>query len=220
MKDFKRMNMRISKGKISKGFGLLEVLIAMLIVSIGFLGIAGLNASYSLVQDAINRQTAMVIAMDLSNRIRMNRAQAANYPGTSGSTINCTTSSCTATQLVQFDMGEINSRLAAYTPPATATASSTPYNGYNLPNGTVRVCISNTGTQSNSVCISGGPSVPTTSVTCNGTFVAGKLLQNPNRYSTDTCGGTTGTSYPIFVITVTWTGLYGRTERYVSSFTP
>jgi type IV pilus assembly protein PilV len=76
------------------GFTLIEVLIAMLVLGVGLLGLAGLQAS-SLrnTQSAYNRSLATEVAYDLADRMRANITEARNYGTSAYITIN--TSSAT-----------------------------------------------------------------------------------------------------------------------------
>jgi type IV pilus assembly protein PilV len=65
------------------GFTLLEILIAMLVLAIGLLGIAAMQLrglQYS--HDAYLRSQISVLAYDMADRMRLNRANAASYAGT------------------------------------------------------------------------------------------------------------------------------------------
>ena len=65
-----------------RGFSMLEVLVAMLVVSIGLLGLAGLTAaSIRNNQSAYQRSIASWLAYDILDRMRANRnvAQAGTY---------------------------------------------------------------------------------------------------------------------------------------------
>ena len=93
---------------------LLEVLIALLVLSVGLLGMAGLQAtSIRSNQSAYLRSQASILANDAIDRMRVNRVAAdtgsyalalANSPGTPPS--NCNTSTCTPAQLAAFDLFE------------------------------------------------------------------------------------------------------------------
>ncbi len=62
--------------KYQSGFSLLEVLIALLILSIGLLGIAGLQVTSKRInQEAIQRTTATMLARDMIERMRANASQ-------------------------------------------------------------------------------------------------------------------------------------------------
>lgn len=62
-----------------QGFSLIEVLVAMLIAALGLLGLAGLQArAMSAEFESYQRSQALVLAMDMAERMRMNRS----YSGT------------------------------------------------------------------------------------------------------------------------------------------
>lgn len=64
-------------GTLSRGFTLVEVLVALLVLSIGLLGIAGLQLkSLHDNQDAYVRLQASILASDIIERMRANRAAA------------------------------------------------------------------------------------------------------------------------------------------------
>ncbi|PXX43692.1 MULTISPECIES: type IV pilus modification protein PilV [Aquitalea] len=91
----------------ARGFTLLEVLVAIVILAIGLLGIAGLqlnNLRYS-AQSAARAQ-ASLLAEQMAERIRNNPT--ADYSQTSSGTVtNCFTASCTTTQQRDFDLSEM-----------------------------------------------------------------------------------------------------------------
>lgn len=95
------------------GFTLLEVLIALLVLSIGLLGLAGLQAKglrYN--QSAYLRSVATAQAYNMADRIRANRAgaSAGDYDNVSGlpSYTNCDTNACTPAQMAAFDVYQWN----------------------------------------------------------------------------------------------------------------
>ena len=62
------------------GFTLIEVLIAMLVLAVGLLGLAGLQAtSLRNNQSAYNRSQATQLAYDIADRMRANSAGIASY---------------------------------------------------------------------------------------------------------------------------------------------
>tara|TARA_R110002072_G_C7974566_1_gene535218 strand:+ start:2785 stop:3234 length:450 start_codon:yes stop_codon:yes gene_type:complete len=71
----------IRKFKITNsGFSLIEVLVAMLILAIGFMGIAALQfkgLKYN--TDALLRSQINILGYDIADRIRLNRSNAASY---------------------------------------------------------------------------------------------------------------------------------------------
>lgn len=65
-----------------RGFTLLEVLVALLVLAIGLLGLAGLMVQgLRFNHDAYVRSQATFLAYDLLERMRLNRDQAAAYAG-------------------------------------------------------------------------------------------------------------------------------------------
>ncbi|HEX7027562.1 MAG TPA: type IV pilus modification protein PilV [Gammaproteobacteria bacterium] len=81
--------------KINKGSSMIEVLIAVLVLSIGLLGLAGLQASsLQYTHDAHTRTTAAILAYDLIERIHVNDESAADY--TSGDSCDNQESCCSA----------------------------------------------------------------------------------------------------------------------------
>lgn len=66
----------------STGFSLIEVLIALLVLSIGLLGLAGLQVtSLKYGQDAFSRSSATILAYNLIDRIHMRKGKNTNYTG-------------------------------------------------------------------------------------------------------------------------------------------
>ena len=112
------------------GFTLLEVLIALLILSIGLLGLASLQTNgLRSNQMASMRTTATQLAYDIADRMRANPAgvDAQNYVIASGAadpTIptgeSCEDISCTAAQMATYDLAQW--RTAARTLPGGNTS--------------------------------------------------------------------------------------------------
>jgi type IV pilus assembly protein PilV len=145
-----------------RGFGLMEVLIALLIVSVGFLGVASLNSSYRLAQEALNRQTATTIALNLANRMKLNFVDARLGAGSiyhdpsknKQVNQNCAppgVAVCTTSQMAQFDLFQI------YTLVSTA-----------LPSGSVKVCLDSSATGSCNGSLTNGLAVFSIIVTWSG----------------------------------------------------
>lgn len=111
----------------NSGFTLVEVLIAVIVLSFGLLGLAGLQArGLNNNLSSYNRSQAAQLAYDMADRIRANSAQANKYLSsnmtpsaatcrtTSGSTcVDClgSTRSCTAVQLAEKDLYDWNNAL-------------------------------------------------------------------------------------------------------------
>lgn len=101
----------------NSGFTLLEVLIAVVVLSIGLLGLAGLQTTgLRNNQDAYARTVATTLANDMADRIRANMAgfNAGNYNNAAALTASCETNSgCTPQQMAQNDTARWNQALSA-----------------------------------------------------------------------------------------------------------
>lgn len=128
--------MSASSRRQQAGFTLIEVLVSSLILSIGLVGVAGLQAvSLKNNQSAYMRSQASALAYDLADRMRSNVAGAnagAYDPASAASSATCKTPvGCTAQQLAQNDLAEWNAALASNLPMGTGFVciDSTPYDG-------------------------------------------------------------------------------------------
>ena len=83
---------------------MVEALVALVVMSVGMLGIAGLSvASLRGNRTALVRTEAVNFVNDMSDRIRANGSARDAY-GLAAANGNCTTANCTATQLAQDDL--------------------------------------------------------------------------------------------------------------------
>ncbi|MES2683526.1 MAG: type IV pilus modification protein PilV [Pseudomonadota bacterium] len=97
-----------------RGVALLEILIAVLVLSIGILGLAGLQvASLRSNQQTYQRSLVVAMAAELADRMRANRELAATGSylaavGTAPATAsaNCNTAACTPAELASFELNE------------------------------------------------------------------------------------------------------------------
>ncbi|MSQ50454.1 MAG: type IV pilus modification protein PilV [Betaproteobacteria bacterium] len=103
------------------GVTLLEVLVAILIISCGLLGSAGMQSvgmKFNL--GAAQRTSATLLANDIADRMRANKVgvEAGNYHlSIPAVTANClTTIGCTAQQMANHDISEWNQAVAAALP--------------------------------------------------------------------------------------------------------
>lgn len=106
------------------GFTLIEVLIAMLVLAVGLLGLAGLQAtSLKNNQSAYNRSQATQLAYDLADRMRANVAGKTTYTtGTATATAAClTTAGCSKEAMAENDLKEWNDAITATLPAGTGT---------------------------------------------------------------------------------------------------
>jgi type IV pilus assembly protein PilV len=130
-----KMKRTLMMKRATHGFTLIEVLVAVVIVSLGMLGIAGtlLTATRSSSSNYLKQQ-AVQSAYDIVDRMRANRTTAILTTATSnpyivalGSGIpaapNCTTSVCSGTQMATLDISQWETNLQ------------------NLPNGTGSVAV-------------------------------------------------------------------------------
>lgn len=107
-----------------RGFTMLEVLISVVVLSIGLLGIAGLQATGQRNNhSAYLRSQATALAYDMIDRMRANQAGvtsgAYNAINTTTNTYTdpgCITSGCSTAQMAQYDMYEWQTQLAARLP--------------------------------------------------------------------------------------------------------
>jgi len=103
------------------GFTLLEVLVALVVLSIGLLGLAALQTTaFRYNHQSYQRTQAVIQAYDILDRIRANPAGknaglyntvASGYIPTSPP--NCMTSSCSETQMATYDIAQWNTTNAA-----------------------------------------------------------------------------------------------------------
>lgn len=127
---------RISQHQRNRGFSLMEVLVTLIVLSIGLLGLAGLQLSS--LQDnhsAYLRSQATIMAGNIIDRMRANRtiARSGNYDiaiGTSASTpaSGCTGSAgdnCTPAEMATLDLSEWKTDLADTLPSGDGSISRT-----------------------------------------------------------------------------------------------
>jgi len=104
------------------GFTLLEVLVALLVLTIGLLGLAALQASGTrYVHGSYLRSQAVIQAYDMADRIRANLpgVQAGAYTSLSGipsSPPDCLGSTCSPGDMATFDLWQWNTANAALLP--------------------------------------------------------------------------------------------------------
>ena len=128
------------------GFTLLEVLVALVVLSIGLLGLAGLQlTSVTNTRDAYYRSQALMLSYDIADRMRANWTQIGDYDGNTNTTpvSACrTTGGCVnASDMADDDLALWRQAVAA------------------LPGGEGIVCIDSTpndGTSVSSAACSGG----------------------------------------------------------------
>lgn len=100
------------------GFSLIEVLIALVIMSVGMLGIAGLYVeSMQAGRTSIFRHNAVTLASDVADRIRANPTAGVDYQGPGGNN-NCVLGNvdCTPAQMAANDIDLWRTQAAAMLP--------------------------------------------------------------------------------------------------------
>jgi len=136
------MNIKINN-KIQHGFTLVEVMVAMVIFSVGLLGLAGLQSlGMTNNQTAYNRTVAMQLASNMSDRMRTNvtAVDAGTYSAVPalavpvGLATDCIAATCTPGQLAAFDIFEWQTTIAAELPQGRGSVTAVPLPP--LPNGT------------------------------------------------------------------------------------
>lgn len=101
--------------KKQQGAGLLEVLVALLLLAVSILGFAALQLrAVEATSEGVYRVQAINLARDLSERIRGNRTSLAKYKteiqvaaNQAASTKNCYTEMCTTDELADFDVAQV-----------------------------------------------------------------------------------------------------------------
>ncbi len=114
---------------IRRGFSLIEVLIALIVMSVGMLGIAGLYVqSMQAGRTSMFRHNAVTLAGDVADRMRANPAAGATYTAGVGANNNCVAGGidCSPTEMAQHD-------IELWQQQATNT----------LPNGSVQITVDN-----------------------------------------------------------------------------
>lgn len=114
---------KIFKRKLHAGFTLMEILVALLVLSIGLLGMAGMQVfSLSSNYDAYLRTQATFFAYELVDKLKANRAEAlaGGYDTTvssiAGSVTDCqtATANCSPNELAVFEVAQWKCALGSY----------------------------------------------------------------------------------------------------------
>lgn len=125
MKKYEFVN--ASSYRSCRGFSLFEVLITVVVVSIGLLGLAGLQfAGLRASNQAQDHTIATHLAQDAIERIRANRiAGAGAYNATitdAGRTSQDCSADCNPAQMVQYDLYQLSQMIAAAGTPVLPNA--------------------------------------------------------------------------------------------------
>lgn len=108
----------MNKIRYQQGVGLIEVLIALLVLAVGVLGFVSLQ--YRAVgesAEAGHRIQAMNLARDLADRVRVNRGVLSEYKSRMSNAAlqaqggDCINHGCTAKQLAAFDVAQVTTQV-------------------------------------------------------------------------------------------------------------
>lgn len=108
----------MKKIQSQKGVGLVEILVALLILAVGVLGFIALQyRALEATSEAGARIQAMMLARDLAERIRVNRdvfptyqTELQNSTAQKISSVNCKTMNCSQEELADYDVAQISER--------------------------------------------------------------------------------------------------------------
>ncbi len=130
--------MSVSFMRRNGGFSLIEVLVAVLVLSLGMLGVAlVLVTTHKANTSSYIRQNAQQYATDMIARMRSNPSQsiggaydiAANTPPPATYPDNCSATACTQSQLAKEDVGQWLYNLSKNLTDGTGTVTVTTVNG-------------------------------------------------------------------------------------------
>lgn len=126
------------RGRASRGFFLIEVLVSIIIITIGLLGMAGLHAvAIAKGNSSLLRSKATQLGYAMADRIRVNLiassagAYATLTPGSGLTDPGCINTGCTPAQLAVSDYVEWNTEVASSLPQGAGVVcvDSTPDDG-------------------------------------------------------------------------------------------
>lgn len=124
------------KRRMQTGSGLIESMVSIFVVSIGFIGFAGLQIKgLTAANDSMTRSKAVYLSYQIADRVRANLpgVQAGSYDAFVGavSSPGCISTTCTAAQVAQNDFYEWSAEAAALLPSGSGVIclDSTPDDG-------------------------------------------------------------------------------------------
>ena len=110
-----------SQMKLQQGVGLIEVLVAVLILTVGILGLVGMQTrALQFSQESLVSSHALMLAYELTDRIRANKDKAGAYSVIYGESVSaavdCSNLDCTPDQIAQYDLSAWKTNVAANLP--------------------------------------------------------------------------------------------------------
>lgn len=122
MNPVNRNNMHVRSGLgRTEGFSLVEVMIALLVLSIGLLGLAALQTTgLRFTQQSYQRTQAVILSYDMFDRIRANQEGKllGEYDTVAAGSIpsvalnKCTAGTCTSSEMADWDIANWNTTIA------------------------------------------------------------------------------------------------------------
>lgn len=114
--------------RLARGFSLVESLVALVVLSVGLLGIAALYVSaLRFGRTALLRSDAVTLAGDMADRIRANASGGSSYALAAGAVNSavaaCAAAGCTAAQMATTDKAQWTALLARTLPAGTGTVT-------------------------------------------------------------------------------------------------
>lgn len=112
-----RTRSSLSRARAQRGFSIVEAMVALLVLSVGMLGIAGLYVTTLRASgSALFRTHAVNFAADMADRIRANPTAGAAYAGAAADNDCAEGSACTPAQLAADDVFRWQDQVAGILP--------------------------------------------------------------------------------------------------------
>ena len=110
----------VKRARREEGFTLMEVLISMLVLSVGVLGVAGMQiTSLKNLQSSGSFGVAAMMAHDISERMWVNQAQvlagAYDHDDAPNNPPDCVGGTCTPAQMADYDINDWQQQISGYT---------------------------------------------------------------------------------------------------------
>jgi type IV pilus assembly protein PilV len=112
------------------GFSMVEILVTIVVIAIGLLGLAGLQAtSLRNTEASYQRSQAATLAYDMLDRMRANAAGVSNgdydsiTAAPTGTVKDCTSNTCDKSEMATFDNDDWHTNITAVLPSGTGTVS-------------------------------------------------------------------------------------------------